>query len=108
MEKVREGWLVTRRTGTQQVIKVFSRQAYENVIRAAIHSRELNQLYYEKCKQVKDIVENLERRAAEADAEGQTAVAGAYLIAIWTIKDITGIGGISDEQKNLIDIFNAL
>lgn len=31
-----EGWLVTRKNGTQQVIKVFSRQAYENVIRPAI------------------------------------------------------------------------
>lgn len=31
-----EGWLVTRKTGTQQVIKVFSKQAYENVIRPAI------------------------------------------------------------------------
>lgn len=55
-------------------------------------------------QQIKKIIENLKRRAAEADAEGQTAVAGAYLIAIWTIKDIAGIGGLSDEQKNLIDI----
>lgn len=28
-----EGWLVTRKNGTQQVIKVFSRKAYENVVR---------------------------------------------------------------------------
>lgn len=32
-----EGWLVTRKNGTQQIIKVFSRQAYENVIRPAVH-----------------------------------------------------------------------
>lgn len=31
-----EGWLVTRKNGTQQVIKVFSRQAYENVVRPAV------------------------------------------------------------------------
>ena len=31
-----EGWLVTRKNGTQQVIKVFSKQAYENVIRPVI------------------------------------------------------------------------
>ena len=34
-----EGWLVTRKNGTQQVIKVFSRQAYENVIRPAIKGK---------------------------------------------------------------------
>ena len=34
-----EGWLVTRKNGTQQVIKVFSRQAYENVVRPAIRGR---------------------------------------------------------------------
>lgn len=34
-----EGWLVTRKNGTQQVIKVFSRQAYENVIRPAVHRK---------------------------------------------------------------------
>lgn len=37
-----EGWLVTRKNGTQQVIKVFSRQGYENVIRPAIHGRAAN------------------------------------------------------------------
>lgn len=35
-----EGWLVTRKNGTQQVIKVFSRQAYENVIRLARRGKE--------------------------------------------------------------------
>lgn len=34
-----EGWLVTRGNGTQQVIKVFSRQAYENVIRPVIRGK---------------------------------------------------------------------
>lgn len=34
-----EGWLVTRKNGTQQIIKVFSRQAYENVIRQAIRRK---------------------------------------------------------------------
>lgn len=38
-----EGWLVTRKTGTQQVIKVFSRQAYENVIRPAIRGVKTNE-----------------------------------------------------------------
>lgn len=35
-----EGWLITRKTGEQQVIKVFSKQAYVNVIRPAIHKKE--------------------------------------------------------------------
>lgn len=34
-----EGWLVTRKNGTQQIIKVFSRQAYENVVRPAIRRK---------------------------------------------------------------------
>lgn len=34
-----EGWLVTRKNGTQEVIKVFSRQAYENVIRPTVHRK---------------------------------------------------------------------
>ena len=34
-----EGWLVTRKNGTQQVIKVYSRQSYENVIRPITHRR---------------------------------------------------------------------
>lgn len=38
-----EGWLVTRKNGTQQVIKVFSRQAYENVVRPAIRGRAENE-----------------------------------------------------------------
>lgn len=35
-----EGWLVTRKNGTQQVIKVYSRQAYENVVRPITHKEE--------------------------------------------------------------------
>lgn len=31
-----EGWLITRKNGTQQIIKVFSKQAYDNVVRPAI------------------------------------------------------------------------
>jgi hypothetical protein len=30
-----EAWLVTRKTGEQQVIKIYSRQAYEHVVRVA-------------------------------------------------------------------------
>lgn len=36
----KEGWLVTRKTGAQQVIKVYSRRAYENVIRPITHKAE--------------------------------------------------------------------
>lgn len=32
-----EGWLVTRKSGEQQVIKVYSKQAYENVVRPITH-----------------------------------------------------------------------
>lgn len=39
LENNTEGWLVTRKSGTQQVIKVFSRQAYENVVRPAIKGK---------------------------------------------------------------------
>ena len=35
-----EGWLVTRKNGTQQVIKVYSRQAYEKIIRPATNRRD--------------------------------------------------------------------
>lgn len=38
-----EGWLVTRKNGTQQIIKVFSRQSYENVVRPAIRGRAGNE-----------------------------------------------------------------
>ena len=31
-----DGWLVTRKNGTQQVIKVYSKQAYENMVRPAV------------------------------------------------------------------------
>lgn len=34
-----EGWLVTRKSGTQQVIKVYSKQAYENVVRPAVEKQ---------------------------------------------------------------------
>ena len=34
-----EGWLVTRKNDTQQVIKVYSKQAYENVIRLAVEKQ---------------------------------------------------------------------
>lgn len=39
LENNTEGWLVTRKNGTQQVIKVFSRQAYENVVRPALKGK---------------------------------------------------------------------
>ncbi len=35
-----EGWLVTRKSGKQYVIKIYSRQAYENVIRPITHKAE--------------------------------------------------------------------
>ena len=34
-----DGWLVTRKSGTQQVIKVYSKQAYENVVRPAVEKQ---------------------------------------------------------------------
>lgn len=43
-----EGWLVTRKSGSQQIIKVFSRQAYENVIRPVIY-KDAKQLF-ERCE----------------------------------------------------------
>lgn len=38
-----EGWIVTRKNGTQQIIKVFSKQAYENVVRPVIYRRANNE-----------------------------------------------------------------
>ena len=38
-----EGWLVNRKNGTQQVIKVFSRQAYENIVRPALRTCKKNE-----------------------------------------------------------------
>lgn len=32
-----EGWLVTRKSGEQNVIKVYSKQAYENIVRPITH-----------------------------------------------------------------------
>lgn len=34
----KDGFVVTRKTGEKQVIKVYSVQAYENVIKPAVHS----------------------------------------------------------------------
>ena len=34
-----EGWIVTRKSGTQQVIKVYSKEAYENVVRPAVEKQ---------------------------------------------------------------------
>lgn len=34
-----EGWLVTRKSGTQQLIKVYSKQDYENVIRPVVEKQ---------------------------------------------------------------------
>ncbi len=31
-----EGWIVTRKNGTKQIIKVFSLPAYKNIIRPAL------------------------------------------------------------------------
>lgn len=38
-----EGWIVTRKNGTQQIIKVFSKQAYKNVVRPVIYRRANNE-----------------------------------------------------------------
>ena len=34
-----QGWIITRKSGTQQVIKVYSKQAYENVVRPAVEKQ---------------------------------------------------------------------
>lgn len=64
--------------------------------------KELDKQYTEKCSQIKEIIKRLEKEAEVARAGGNPEISGAYQIAIWTIKDITGIGGLSDEQKDLI------
>ena len=35
-----EGWIVTRKSGEKQIIKVFSVQAYKNIIRPVLGRRE--------------------------------------------------------------------
>ena len=42
-----DGWLVTRKNGTQQVIKVYSKQAYENVVRPALEKQKPMKLIME-------------------------------------------------------------
>ncbi len=64
--------------------------------------KELDKQYTEKCSQIKEIVKRLEKEADEARAGGNPEISGTYQIAIWIIKDITGIGGLSDEQRDLI------
>lgn len=64
--------------------------------------KELDKQYTEKCSQIKEIVKRLEKEADEERAGGNPEISGTYQIAIWTIKDITGIGGLSDEQRDLI------
>ena len=34
-----EGWIVTRKSGEKQIIKVFSLPAYKNIIRPALHRK---------------------------------------------------------------------
>lgn len=64
--------------------------------------KELDKQYTEKCSQIKEIVKHLEKEAEVARAGGNPEISGAYQIAIWIIKDITGIGGLSDEQRDII------
>lgn len=83
--------------------KAFSRLAeYEDLGLTPEQVKELDRRYTEKCGQIKEIVKCLESRVTEAVEEGQQVIAGAYQIAIWTIKDITGIGGLNDKQRNII------
>lgn len=85
------------------VQKVFERLAeYEDSGLTPDQIKELDKQYTEKCGQIKEIVKRLEKEAEAARAGGNPEISGAYQIAIWTIKDITGIGGLSDEQRDLI------
>lgn len=83
--------------------KAFKRLAeYEDLGLIPNQIKELGNLYTEKCSQIKEIVKRLEKEVEEARAGGHPEISGAYQIAIWTIKDITGIGGLSDEQRDII------
>lgn len=83
--------------------KAFIRLAeYEDLGITPDQIKELDKKYTEKCSQIKEIVKRLEKEAEAARAGGNPEISGAYLIAIWTIKDITGIGGLSDEQRDII------
>ncbi len=75
---------------------------YENLELTPDQLKEISKQYTEKCSQIKEIVKRLEKEAEEARAGGHPEISGAYRIAIWTIKDITGIGGLSDEQRYII------
>lgn len=43
-----QGWIITRKSGTQQVIKVYSKQAYENVVRPAVEKQKPVKLIMEE------------------------------------------------------------
>ena len=75
---------------------------YEDLELTPEQLKELGSMYTEKCIQIKEIVKRLEKEAKDARAGGHPEISGAYQIAIWTIKDITGIGGLSDEQRDII------
>lgn len=75
---------------------------YEDLGLTPVQIKELDKQYTEKCGQIKEIIKRLEKEAEAARTGGNPEISGAYQIAIWTIKDITGIGGLSDEQRDLI------
>ena len=82
----------------------FARLAeYEDLGLMPNQIKELSNLYTEKCGQIKEIVKRLEKESEEARAGGHFEISGAYIRAIYIIKEkAEGYPQMNDDK--LVDL----
>lgn len=80
--------------------KTFNRLAeYEDLGITPDQTKEMDRLYSEKCEQIKDIEKRLEKEAEDAKAGGKPEISGAYIRAIYIIKEIAeGWPELTDDK----------
>lgn len=76
---------------------------YEDLGITPDHIKELDKQYTEKCSQIKEIVKRLEKEAEAARAGGNPEISGAYIRAIYIIKEIAEGRPVLTDDK-LIDL----
>ena len=65
--------------------------------------KEVGNLYTEKCGQIKEIVKRLEKESEDARADGHPEISGAYIRAIYIVKEIAEGYPQMDDDK-LVDL----
>ena len=84
--------------------KAFNRLAeYEDLGLEPDQLKELDKRYTEKCGQLKEIVKRLEKEVENAKAGGHPEISGAYIRAIYIIKEIAERCPKLDDDK-LVDL----